>query len=248
MLIMKNFDFKNFSNKVVKNLKISLSPTSFLTYPKDLYLHHVISFSQEGEDRVLSRFFEDKNKGFYIDVGAHHPQWLSNTYYFYLKGWRGINIDAMPGSMINFNKIRPEDLNLEVAISNAEQELTYYEFNEPALNSFDKVLSEERDKLDKYKITTTHTIKTCQLSDILDKYLPVDREIDFLSVDVEGLDLQVLQSNNWDKYRPKLVLAESLGTKSIQDLSESDISRYMASKGYSLYSKLFLTTIFSRLD
>lgn len=245
---MKNFDFNNFSNKLIKNLKISLSPTSFLAYPKDLYLHHALSFSQEGEDRLLSRFFEDKNKGFYIDVGAHHPQWLSNTYYFYLKGWSGINIDAMPGCMNSFDKIRSKDINLEMAISNVEQELTYYEFNEPALNGFDKILSEERDKLEKYQITATHTIKTYQLSKILDKYLPVDQEIDFLSVDVEGLDLQVLQSNNWDKYRPKLVMAESLVTESIIDFLESDMCQYMASKGYSLYSKLFRTIIFSRLD
>jgi len=238
----------NFGSKVARNLKISLSPTSFFTYPRDLHQHHILSYSQEGEDRVLARYFGDRNNGFYVDVGAHHPQRFSNTYYFYLRGWRGINIDAMPGSMGIFNKMRPEDTNLEVAISNVEQELTYYEFNELALNGFSKELAKERDGLRDYRIVATHVIKTRQISEILDEHLPVNQEIDFLSVDVEGLDLEVLQSNNWDKYRPQLILAESLSTNSIEDLSESDICRYITSKGYRLVSKLFYTTIFSRLD
>jgi FkbM family methyltransferase len=245
---MELLNFTDFSNKVARNLKVVISPTSFFTYPKDLHQHHILSYSQEGEDRVLARYFEDKNDGFYIDVGAHHPQRFSNTYYFYLRGWCGINIDAMPGCMEIFNKIRSKDINLEVAISNIEQELKYYEFNEPALNGFSRGLSEERDKLENYQIIATHIIKTRQISQILDEYLPVNREIDFLSVDVEGLDLEVLQSNNWDKYRPKLVLAESLSTKSVEDLLGSEICRYMTSKGYYLHSKLCNTTIFSRLD
>jgi len=245
---MKLLDFGDFSNKVARNLKVVISPSSFFTYSKDLHQYHTLSYSQEGEDQVLARYFEDKKDGFYVDVGAHHPQRFSNTYYFYLRGWCGINVDAMPGCMRIFNKIRSKDINLEVAISNIEQELTYYEFNEPALNSFSRKLSEERDKIANYQIIATHTIKTRQISQILDEYLPVDRKIDFLSVDVEDLDLEVLQSNNWDKYRPKLVLAESLSTRSVEDLLESDICKYMTSKKYCLYSKLFNTTIFSRVD
>ena len=59
------------------------------------------SFSQEGEDLVLARIFEGKKNGFYVDIGAHHPTRFSNTHYFYRRGWSGINIDAMPGSMKN---------------------------------------------------------------------------------------------------------------------------------------------------
>lgn len=75
------------------------------------------SYSQEGEDLILKRFFSNKEKGFYIDIGAHHPKRFSNTYLFYSKGWNGINIDAMPGSMRLFNQIRKRDLNLEVPIA-----------------------------------------------------------------------------------------------------------------------------------
>ncbi|MFA7355121.1 MAG: SAM-dependent methyltransferase, partial [Sulfurimonadaceae bacterium] len=71
------------------------------------------SYSQEGEDMILRRLFEQQPNGFYVDVGAHHPKRFSNTYFFYKKGWRGINIDAMPNSMELFNKIRPRDINIE---------------------------------------------------------------------------------------------------------------------------------------
>ncbi|MFM5955986.1 MAG: FkbM family methyltransferase, partial [Dolichospermum sp.] len=95
-----------------------------------------------------------------MDIGAHHPQRFSNTYYFYLKGWSGINIDAMPGSMKIFDDLRPLDINLEIPISDKSEILTYYEFDEPALNSFSLPLSQERIKTSNYKIIAETQLKT----------------------------------------------------------------------------------------
>src|SRR5262249_32770188 len=75
------------------------------------------SYSQEGEDMILNRIFGEKKSGFYVDVGAYHPKRFSNTYFFYKKGWRGINIDAMPGSMKPFNAKRNRDINVETPVS-----------------------------------------------------------------------------------------------------------------------------------
>jgi len=110
------------------------------------------AFSQEGEDLILGRVFEGKSDGFYVDVGAHHPTLYSNTYYFYLRGWRGINIDAMPGSMTAFKAGRPRDINLEIAVAENPGKLTYHIFNYPALNTFDPALAKERHGKDIYKI------------------------------------------------------------------------------------------------
>ena len=99
-------------------------------------------YSLEGEDMILARIFEGKRDGFYVDVGAHHPKRFSNTYYFYKLGWNGINIDAMPNSMKAFKKERPRDINLELAINETNEKLTYYAFNDSALNGFSKDLSE----------------------------------------------------------------------------------------------------------
>jgi len=206
------------------------------------------SYSQEGEDIILGRLFERRKFGFYIDVGAHHPKRFSNTYYFYKKGWRGINIDAMPGSMIIFNKIRPRDINIEKPISDKKQILTYYAFNEPALNGFSKELSEKRNgirsgKNVEYFIKFTKDIETTTLEDILDKYLPKNQSIDFLSIDVEGLDFEVLKSNNFAKYRPKIVLIEVL-ENSLDDIINNDITKFLNYLDYTIYAKTMNTVFF----
>jgi len=169
------------------------------------------SYSQEGEDMILRRYFETQQKGFFVDIGAHHPKRFSNTYAFYKMGWHGLNVDAMPGSMVAFNKQRKKDINIEAAISNATVEMTYYIFRDPALNSFSKELADYRESLGiGCNIISTATIITKKLEEILDTSLPVNQVIDFMSIDVEGLDLEVLKLNNWDKYDPRIILSEIL--------------------------------------
>ncbi len=213
---------------------------------KNNYLdsHSLKSYSQEGEDMILRRLFEKKKTGFYVDVGAHHPRRFSNTYYFYRLGWNGINIDAMPGSMTRFRRFRRRDINLEIPISNEGAVLTYYEFNEPALNSFSRELSIGRqNKNDGYFIQREARLQTFTLGEILDKYLPMNTSIDFLSVDVEGFDFEVLKSNEWDKYRPTVVLVEILGSNWL-DVESNEIVRYLKQYDYILFAKALYTVLF----
>jgi FkbM family methyltransferase len=205
--------------------------------------YQAISFSQEGEDMILNRIFELQSTGFYVDVGAHHPQRFSNTYFFYRRGWRGINIDAMPGSMRLFNKIRTRDINIEIAVMRQKGKVTYYQFNEPALNGFSKDLSDSRDGLNNYKIIGTIDIEGKPLSEIIDNYIPINTEIDFLSVDVEGLDLDVLESNDWSRYRPKVVLVEVL-TSSLSTIQSNPIYKFMENNQYQIYAKAVNTVFF----
>ena len=201
------------------------------------------SYSQEGEDMVLKRIFDNQTNGFYIDIGAHHPKRFSNTYNFYLKGWKGINIDAMPRSMDLFDKIRPRDINLELGVGQKEEELDYHIFNEPALNSFSKKLSETRDKAqDSYFIKDVIKVEVKPLNKILDTHL-INNEIDFLNVDVEGLDLDVLKSNDWSKYRPKFVLVEILSS-SLHNIDKDPIFQLMKEKKYIIFSKQVNTVFF----
>jgi FkbM family methyltransferase len=202
----------------------------------------IISFSQEGEDKILERIFHDVEKGFFIDIGAHHPIRFSNTYKFYLKGWTGINIDAMPGSMKVFDELRPNDRNLEIAISNENKSLTYFMFDEPALNGFSDKLSLDRDRDTKYTIIEKREIKTKKLTSVLDSYLSAElNEISFMSIDVEGLDLNVLESNDWTKYRPKIVLVELLD---YLEMGSDPIFLFMKSKGYKFFAKTYYTCFF----
>lgn len=206
------------------------------------------SYAQEGEDRVLSYLFlklhdaKHVNDGFYVDVGAHHPYRYSNTRLFYRRGWHGINIDAMPGSMSVFNKQRSRDINLESGIGRKVETLKFYVFNEPALNTFDESLARTRCN-DVWHIKATVDVPIVPLSEILKEHLPEGQRIDFLTVDVEGFDLDVLQSNDWQKYRPSVVLVETLGL-SLEDLALDPVTGYMRSLGYVLYSKTVNTTFF----
>ena len=207
--------------------------------------HAVKSYSQEGEDLILLREFYGIDNGFYVDVGAYHPKRFSNTYLFYKKGWRGINIDARPGSMFSFNKQRPRDINLEIPIADKEQELTFYTFNEPAVSGFLEELSLERAKKDGYKILKSEKLKTKKLSRVLDQYLPAGIEISFLSIDVEGFDYNVVLSNNWDKYRPGIILIEELST-TVEESGRSEVSKYLKSLGYIMFAKTPNTSFFRR--
>lgn len=204
------------------------------------------SYSQEGEDMILRRIFEKQRSGFYLDVGAHHPKRFSNTYFFYRRGWSGINIDAMPGSMVKFNKLRSRDINLEVGVSAKRETLKYYVFNETALNSFSEQLTLERDGVGSYHVVKTIDVAVFPLSEILEKYVG-DREVDFMTIDVEGKDLEVLKSNNWERYRPSFVLVECFGTDDVDAVvKNNETVKFMMARGYSMFAKTVNTVFFKR--
>ena len=206
------------------------------------------SFSQEGEDLILERLFSTINydsNGFYIDIGAHHPVRFSNTYLFYKKGWKGINIDAMPGSMKAFNFYRPNDINIEIPISDKEEELIYYIFNEPALNGFDKNISLKRDAevSNNFFIESKKIIKTMTATQIFDAHIPDKKNIDFISIDIEGYDIKVLKSIDLNKYSPKVILIEILNNKK-QDFLNNSINNFLNKNKYCLYARTVNTSIY----
>jgi len=209
-------------------------------------------FSQSGEDAIIKTFFyeqlENKQHGFYVDVGAFHPTNGSNTYYYYLNGWRGINIDAAPNSMEAFRKIRPRDINLEVGVGlRKEKKIFHFMEESSSMNSFSDSFINERNL--KAQVSRKIEMTILPLSDILDEHLPPNTVIDFLSVDVEGLDLEVLMSNNWEKYTPRVVLVEMKAQKVIE-IFDNEITKFLQDKGYEPYAKTLLsgnlaTTIFA---
>lgn len=210
--------------------------------------HFKKSYAQDGEDVLLSSLFEDmggRGKGFFIDIGAHHPFKYSNTAHFYENGWTGINIEPTPNAIALFEKYRKNDINLNIAIGEKQDQLKFYCFDEPALNSFSKELSEKRHNTTKYKIKETKNIFIYPLAEVLDKHIRSGQYIDFMSVDVEGLDLQVLKSNNWEKYRPEFVLAEDI--IDFADLQKSEVYSFLKDKNYELVAKTQRTMIFQTI-
>jgi len=209
------------------------------------------TYSQDGEDVVLASFFDDNHeyKGFYVDIGALHPLRFSNTQLFYKKGWRGLNIDATPGSMNEFKIHRPDDTNLEIGVSSSARELKFYSFKEPALNSFDQQLSEDRIKKG-CELIDTQIIKSHLINEILEKYLPVGKEIDFINIDIEGFESEIIKGLDWVKYSPRFLLVESLNSKNadLMELCDDDVYRFLSNIGYVVVAKTFRTLIFKRDD
>lgn len=207
-----------------------------------------LSYSQEGEDLVLARLFEQIPQGIYVDVGAHHPVRFSNTYLFYRRGWRGVNIDALPGSMAPFRRMRPRDVNLELGVSGSPATLTFFAFEEPALNTFDPLLAQQR-MAKGWPMREKIQVRCEPLASILSRHLHKlgSTDIQFMSVDVEGLDLAVLQSNDWERFRPRAVVAEILD-HDLGTAAQSDIAQYLDGVGYRPFSKLHQSTIFLRRD
>lgn len=208
---------------------------SFLFYKK--------SYAQEGEDLVVDRLLLGKKNGFYVEIGAHHPFRFSNTYFFYKRGWSGICIDPLPGTKKSFNKSRPRDVAVELGVSQTPGKLEYFMFNEPALNTFDLKLAESRHGPKGYKIIKRVTIDTLPLAEILESLNIPSSGIDLMSVDVEGLDYQVLLSHDWKRYPPQVVITEALDAK-YRQIQEDPIYAFLVKQGYSLYAKTGCSLIF----
>jgi hypothetical protein len=204
-----------------------------------------LSYSQEGEDALLFELLGHQSTGFYVDIGAHHPMRFSNTYFFYQKGWRGINVDASPGSMIEFNALRKLDINVEIGIDADEGSKIFYMFNEPGLNTFDQDRMMEIVKIPDYKLVNQVEVSTITLSNLLDKFLPKGLEIDFLNLDAEELDYHILNTNNWEKYRPKFILTEHY-TNDFHEIFNSRVYLLLTGHGYELKAKTYRNLIFAR--
>lgn len=205
------------------------------------------TYSQDGEDLLLRKIFNDINNGFYVDIGAHHPIRFSNTYYLYKKGWHGINIDPMPGSMKLFNKLRPKDINLEIAIGEKKGKTKYFIFDEPALNTCNENLAKIITQNTNNKVINIVDIDTYPLSDILAKYIPKNEKINFLNIDCEGIEYEILKSNCWERYRPDLICIEILSSD-IEDIINSNIYKYLSKLEYAFIYKAFNSCMFIRKD
>jgi FkbM family methyltransferase len=161
-----------------------------------------VSFAQYGED-VLVHNLQPARRGTYVDVGAFHPWYLSNTYKLYLRGWSGITVEPNPDVALLFRRARPRDIHLVKGISRFSSVLTYYRFQHGVYNTFDSLRIEHTSE----PVLEEMPIPCTPLQDVIDAHFP-NRHIDLLSIDCEGQDLTVLQSIDWHRTRPTAVIVE----------------------------------------
>jgi FkbM family methyltransferase len=192
------------------------------------------SYAQYGED-IIAEAFLPAPKGFYVEVGAYHPIQLSNTYLFYRKGWRGIAVDPNPRVAPAFRRKRPGDIVLQYAVGESEGKAIFDIMGSGGETDHLRGAGIESDS--SRRPVRSIEVQCRRLSSLLDDHLQPVRTIDFLSVDAEGHDLSVLRSNDWKKYRARLVAVEDF-----QSETESSICRFFRDQGY----RLAITSAFTR--
>lgn len=204
-----------------------------------IYRRYNISFSKSGEDIQLKQLLGLNHKGVYVDVGCWDPIKASNSYYFQLRGWKGICIDPNPKMKELFSKRRASDIFINSAIGNGNENLTYYMLEDQysSMNTLDFGFIQDNNLED--KIVNKINITTVSLKDVLEKYISENERIDFLDIDVEGFDLNVLKSNDWEKFRPKVVLIET--SLDLKDDFDNELSQFLISKNYKIIGKSLIT-------
>lgn len=207
-----------------------------------------LSFSQTGEDIIIDFIFGQlkMEKPSYLDIGAHHPTFLSNTYLFYLKGSRGVNIEPDPALIKAFNEKRSEDINLNVGIGfdKEEEQADFYLMSAKTLNTFSREEAERIASYGTYKIEEVVKLPLLPVNKILNKYFASSTP-DFISLDVEGVDFEILKSINFDLYKPHVFCIETITyTEDKTEKKRDDIIKFMIQEGYFIYADTYINTIF----
>ena len=169
------------------------------------------SYSQSGEDLIVKFVFDclGISKPSYLDVGAHHPHYISNTALFYENGSRGINIEPDPSLFNEFLLHRKDDINLNVGISNINEELDFYVISTPTLNTFSEEEAEKYSEQGDYNIIRTEKIEVKTLDFILNKYAN-NVFPQFLSIDAEGVDELIIKAINFENSYPIVICIETI--------------------------------------
>ncbi len=192
-----------------------------------------ISFARSGDDLQLMKLINNNTPGMYVDIGSWHPKKASNTYFFYLRKWKGICIDPNPELKALYSTMRPKDIFINAGVGDSNAKMNYYMFSESSMNTFSSNFIEKNNLVD--KIVKKIEVPVYSLKDILSKHVKSTDRLDFFDIDVEGFDLEVLKTNNWDLYRPKVVVIET--DLSIKEDLNSEIVKYLETKNYRLLGK-----------
>ncbi|MEQ8688283.1 MAG: FkbM family methyltransferase [Imperialibacter sp.] len=203
------------------------------------------SFSQLGEDRMLDYIFSFKGikKPFYIDIGAYHPWNLSNTALFYTQGASGITIEPNEVNHKLFEKYRSRDTNLNIGISDSRDKLNYYKYNIAVFNTFSPEEVENYKASESLVLQEVKEIEVWPLKEVVEKYA-ADKQVDLLSIDVEGLDLKILKSIDFQKFRPLVICIETVAHDPEKDEQNDDIRTLLLSSGYLLFGSTYFNDIF----
>jgi len=203
------------------------------------------TYSQDLEDIFINEYFKNKNCGFYIDIGCYHPIKYSNTALLYNRGWKGINIDMNSTSIDLFNIARNRDINICSAISSTNKQVTQFiDHSYSPVNTIDKKYSDIISKKLSIKPFIEKKIQTYTLSQVLKKYKLLINQVDFLNIDVEAHDYEVLKGIDFVKIKPKIICIEIENFSS--KLNFEKINNYLKKYNYIFIKKIGLNGFFEK--
>ncbi len=222
-----------------------------------LFRHSKISYSQNGEDLIIKDLFSHLGicQPSYLDIGANEPFLISNTYLFYSKGSKGVCIEPNLYLYKKFIRQRERDTCINAGIAFDEKtEADFYQFPKEAngLGTFSKqeaVFWETtgNEKVGKYKVEAIIKTPLVSINDIMEKYFK--QHPNFISLDVEGLDLEILQTIDFIKYKPEVFCVETLGySNDNKETKNKTLINLLESKGYFVYADTYINTIFCRKE
>jgi len=204
-------------------------------YLKNKYFLKKKSYAMDGEDIAIQKYLHSTNNGFYVDIGSHHPLQRSNTYLLYQTGWHGINVDINDFTLDLFNHLRPDDINIQSAISDYNGDIDfYYQKNFSQLNTTDINWAKENFRNN----FQTKKIKCQTFNNLLDQTKYKNQKINFLNIDVEGAEMKVLKSLNFNKYNPEVICIEILGYRHLSNsekeskIKSDEVYKFLLEKSY----------------
>ncbi len=207
-----------------------------------------LAYSHWGVDLIIIKLLNPKNKGIYIDVGCHHPFLNNHSYLLYKSGWEGINIDLDYNSIDMFNFFRKSDVNIQTAVTDHKGEVDlFFYHNRAAKNTISKEFGSDAKEQKKINSDT--------LNNIIENSKFKNSKIDFVSIDVEGNEMNVLNGFNLKKYKPKLILLEFIlpnkkefYEKDINEITNSEVYNFLIKNEYKLINWNHDDLLFMRLD
>lgn len=226
--------------------KTNLTYKIYLYY--NLYIRHKSyidrqQYSQWGEDQFIAEYFKKKADGIYLDIGCFHPFMYSNTCLLHKKGWQGINIDINPTSIDLFNIARPKDTNLCTTINETKKVFdVYYDDPFSPINSLDKKFYDNL-KIKSSQNSKKLTIESKSIKEILE-ISKINRNIDFINIDVEGMDYKILKNIDLNRLKPSLISIETHNVEGLKSRDFESILKLMKENDFSIHNRAGPTTLF----
>ena len=235
-------------NSLIKKI---LKKTPFYAFYRQLkerrdYPIYQKSYSQCGEDLIMYFLFNwlKIRRPIYLDIGANHPKFLNNTYFFYKRGCSGILIEPNHNLLEKLRRVRPRDKCINIGIGFGEKrEADFYIMTADTMSTFSKETAEQYASYGTHKIKEVRKVLLVPINEIFPELF--EKTPNLISLDIEGLDLDILKSINFEIYRPEVFCVETLTYS--EDNTEKklgEIIDFMLSQDYFVYADTYVNTIF----